>query len=341
MSRASIPLKAIDSLTVTALIANTADGNIGALPIHIKHEADVRQAHNPAADMLDGACKGVDGVSLSLIAKDGETRKHVLFDVGPDAETWLRHHAALGIATTPVDDIILSHGHFDHIGALIPVVEALCEDKKPTLHINAGTISARGVCARDAEAGIEDVETLGPCPDIAAIADKAIIVCDDDARVIADGMVYISGAIAREHGRDALALKRHCKQTADGAWVADPYIMDERYAVVHVKDKGLVVFTGCGHAGIINILDDVQRNFTGVPIDTVIGGWHTARYTTLIEPILKKLPEYGIREIVTGHCTGFTMFAKLCIARDELEAPESKRTIQELQAGRQYRISRL
>ena len=342
MSRAAIPLKPIERLTVTALIANTADGNIGPLPVHISHEADVRQAANPEANMLEGACKGVDGVSLSLLAEDGESHKHVLFDVGPDAKTWLEHHHALGTSRTPVDDIILSHGHFDHVGALVPVVDALSEQKKPNIHINSGTMSARGISKGEAADGAEEeIESLGPCPDMAEIADKATIVCEDTARVIADGMFYISGPIARDHGREALELKRHRMQTPGGYWVPDPFIMDERYAAVLVKDRGLVVFSGCGHAGIINILDDVQRNFPGIPIDTVIGGWHTARYTTLIAPILEKLPEYGIRDIVTGHCTGFSMFAKLRIARDELDLPESKQSVQELQAGRQYRISKL
>jgi 7,8-dihydropterin-6-yl-methyl-4-(beta-D-ribofuranosyl)aminobenzene 5'-phosphate synthase len=59
-----------------------------------------------------------------------------------------------------------------------------------------------------------------------------------------------------------------------GSWVPDPLVLDDQAVVVHVQDKGLVVMTGCGHAGIVNIVRYAQK-LTGInTVYAILGGFH-------------------------------------------------------------------
>ncbi len=50
--------------------------------------------------------------------------------------------------------------------------------------------------------------------------------------------------------------------------------MDERFVAVNVRDKGIVVFTACSHAGVVNVLQHARDCFPGVPVHAVLGGFH-------------------------------------------------------------------
>jgi len=93
----------------------------------------------------------------------------------------------------------------------------------------------------------------------------------------------------------------------NGDWQPDPLILDDQAAIVNVRDKGLVVLTGCGHAGIVNILR-YARKLTGVGrIYAVIGGFHLNG--PLFEPIIPLVcdafAELDPQVIVPAHCTGW------------------------------------
>jgi 7,8-dihydropterin-6-yl-methyl-4-(beta-D-ribofuranosyl)aminobenzene 5'-phosphate synthase len=94
----------------------------------------------------------------------------------------------------------------------------------------------------------------------------------------------------------------------DGGWEPDPLILDDQALIVHVAGKGLVVITGCGHSGVVNICRYAQR-LTGVDaLHAVIGGFHLSG--PLFEPIigdtLDALAQIGPDVVVPAHCTGWT-----------------------------------
>ena len=83
--------------------------------------------------------------------------------------------------------------------------------------------------------------------------------------------------------------------------------MDERYVVVDVKGKGLVVFSSCSHAGICNVLRDAQATYDR-PIHMVVGGLHLV--PTAMQPV-KETIDFLARRILPRpkyvlplHCTG-------------------------------------
>jgi len=93
-------------------------------------------------------------------------------------------------------------------------------------------------------------------------------------------------------------------------WVAEPDIMDERYAAIDVAGKGLVIFSACSHAGIVNVLKDAVHKLAR-PVYAVIGGLHLV--TPDLAPRITPTVDFLSRQLVPApvyvlpmHCTGFT-----------------------------------
>ena len=82
--------------------------------------------------------------------------------------------------------------------------------------------------------------------------------------------------------------------------------MDERFMAAHVQGKGMVIFTGCSHAGIVNVCRHAQTEFPSVPFYALIGGLHLVYPNEdLIEETITELKTLGVRHILAGHCTGW------------------------------------
>jgi 7,8-dihydropterin-6-yl-methyl-4-(beta-D-ribofuranosyl)aminobenzene 5'-phosphate synthase len=130
-------------------------------------------------------------------------------------------------------------------------------------------------------------------------------------------MFYISGEIPRvtafEHG-----LPTQHRQTSDGSWEPDPLVMDERWVAAHVKDKGLIVFTACSHAGVVNVLTHAQDCFPGVPLHTVIGGFHLSGGNEKVIPeTVESMKAFGLKLIRAARCTGWRAIMALTQAFGE------------------------
>jgi 7,8-dihydropterin-6-yl-methyl-4-(beta-D-ribofuranosyl)aminobenzene 5'-phosphate synthase len=82
--------------------------------------------------------------------------------------------------------------------------------------------------------------------------------------------------------------------------------MDERFLAVHVRDKGVVVFTACSHAGVVNVLRHARESFPSIPLYAVAGGFHlSAANEKIIPETVKDLGTFGLSIIAPGHCTGW------------------------------------
>jgi 7,8-dihydropterin-6-yl-methyl-4-(beta-D-ribofuranosyl)aminobenzene 5'-phosphate synthase len=96
------------------------------------------------------------------------------------------------------------------------------------------------------------------------------------------------------------------RATASGGWEPDPLVLDERFMAARVRDKGLVIFTGCSHAGIVNICHHARALFPDVPLYAVIGGLHLVYPNEdLIGATVDELKSLNIARIIPGHCTGW------------------------------------
>jgi 7,8-dihydropterin-6-yl-methyl-4-(beta-D-ribofuranosyl)aminobenzene 5'-phosphate synthase len=84
-------------------------------------------------------------------------------------------------------------------------------------------------------------------------------------------------------------------------------VLDERFLAVRVKDKGMIVFTACSHAGVVNVLRNVREIFAPTPVYGVMGGFHLAgkAFEKIIPDTVRDLKAFDLRVIVPGHCTGW------------------------------------
>ena len=92
-----------------------------------------------------------------------------------------------------------------------------------------------------------------------------------------------------------------------GAWEPDPLVLDDQALIVNVAGKGLVVLTGCGHAGVVNIARYAQRLTGGEALHAIIGGFHLNGpfFEPLIPRVLDDLAALSPNWLVPAHCTGW------------------------------------
>jgi 7,8-dihydropterin-6-yl-methyl-4-(beta-D-ribofuranosyl)aminobenzene 5'-phosphate synthase len=300
----NVPLEPVDSVTVTTLVDNVTDMLLQDQgPAKRPSAGDPRARRLPAA-FLDGgeafdAPRAEHGFSVMVTVAKGGKERRILFDAGLTPDGLVENMRRLDLSPKDVEVIALSHGHFDHTTGLDGIVRALGRPNLPVI-IHPEFWSRR----RIAIPGREPFEM--PSTSKSALRGAGFeIVEEKQPSFLLDGSLLITGEVDRttdfERGFPIHQAFR------EGAWQPDPLILDDQAVVVNVRDKGLVVITGCGHSGIVNIVR-YARKLTGVEqVYAVIGGFHLNG--PLFEPIIpatcQALAEMAPQVIVPAHCTGW------------------------------------
>jgi 7,8-dihydropterin-6-yl-methyl-4-(beta-D-ribofuranosyl)aminobenzene 5'-phosphate synthase len=122
---------------------------------------------------------------------------------------------------------------------------------------------------------------------------------------IVEGMALVTGQIPRgnrvETGWPAHRAERN------GTMVPDPLICDDQSLAIHLKGKGLVVLSGCAHAGIVNTVHYAQT-LTGIrTIHAVIGGFHLGptAFHNRIDWVVRELVALEPAVLSPAHCSGY------------------------------------
>lgn len=124
--------------------------------------------------------------------------------------------------------------------------------------------------------------------------------------LLADGCVLITGEVDRATEFERGMPAAHQEWTGS-KWQHDPLILDDQTLVAHVRGRGLVVLTGCWHAGAINIVRHAQR-LTAVPaLHALLGGLHLngPAFEPIIDRTVDALTHMAPGLVVPGHCTGW------------------------------------
>jgi 7,8-dihydropterin-6-yl-methyl-4-(beta-D-ribofuranosyl)aminobenzene 5'-phosphate synthase len=158
--------------------------------------------------------------------------------------------------------------------------------------------------------------TMVPMQDVPTIdelaAHGARVVNTIEPQAILDSLIYVSGEIPRVTPFEQGFPEQH-RRTSDGReWEPDPLTMDERFVAVNVANKGLILFTACSHAGVINVLKHAKACFPDLPLHGVVGGLHLAGANEQIIPqTVDAMRAFDLAVIAAGHCTGWRAMAAL------------------------------
>jgi 7,8-dihydropterin-6-yl-methyl-4-(beta-D-ribofuranosyl)aminobenzene 5'-phosphate synthase len=167
-----------------------------------------------------------------------------------------------------VQGVVLSHGHYDHTGGLAGLARRLGARRLPmVVHPYAWTRRRQAVPGKEPW----ELPTLSPR---ALDGEGFTLVERREPSLLVDGCVLITGEVDRTTEFERGMPPAHQAWSGED-WAHDPLVIDDQALVVHVRDRGLVVLTGCGHAGAVNIVR------------------HAA------------LTELAPTIVVPGHCTGW------------------------------------
>jgi len=308
-----------DQLEVLVLVDNVTDSLSTNSGVAISEWTGLLTAGR--LPLLSGRCTccAHHGLSLLITARAGRATRTVLFDTGPEAATFLRNAAILGVDFGAIDAVVLSHGHWDHGGGLLEAIEMIARARngqRVDCFLHPGMFAERALQRPNGE--LLRFESI-PDPGVLAKA-GANVVNTREPQFIADGAFYLSGEIPRRTTYET-GLPGHVRRSDDDqSWEPDPLIMDERFLAAHVKGKGQIVFSACSHAGIVNVLAHARSVWPSVPLYGVMGGLHLSGATEKIIPeTVADLQKFDLKLLAPGHCTGWrAMSAMASVFGDQL-----------------------
>jgi 7,8-dihydropterin-6-yl-methyl-4-(beta-D-ribofuranosyl)aminobenzene 5'-phosphate synthase len=321
----TVALEPIDSLTITTLVDNLTDALL--VDTGPAHRAMFGSTAEAAPFMAGGgtfdALRAEHGFSALVSVERGGRTHRVLFDTGMTPDGMVENMRRLEVRPDEIETIVLSHGHFDHTGGLaglagrhpLPMtVHPLVWTRRRLALPGAEAVELPTLSRRALEAGgFEVVERRLPS-------------------LLVDGCVLITGEVDRTTDFERGMPPSHQAWDDDlpggGGWRHDPLVLDDQALVVHVRGRGLVVLTGCGHAGAINIVRHAMR-LTGVDrLHALLGGLHLggADFEPLVAPTVQALTELRPQLLATSHCTGWRAQQALATALPEAFVPGSSGT---------------
>ncbi len=291
MAHETIHLKEADAVEITTVLDNTCDMLLAGSPT-------VRRA-SLGEKVGRKVLVAEHGFSAMVKVTAWNTSESLLFDAGLSRGGLMHNLDVLEIKPAEMHAVVLSHGHIDHTNGLTGMLNRLGSRRMPLL-LHPDALLDRKVVLPDGH------EMHLPPPNPRALRHEGVELMEEAGpSSMLGGMVLITGQIHRttdfETGFPLHWAKRGKK------WEPDPLIHDDQAVVVNLKSKGLVILTGCGHAGAINTVRQAQA-LTGVErVHAILGGFHLSGplFEPIIAPTVAALESLQPELIVPAHCTGW------------------------------------
>ena len=229
----------------------------------------------------------------ALVEADGH---RLLFDTGARPETVLRNAIELSVDLADVADVVLSHHHGDHTGGLLVLRRELAQKNSKAL---GRAYVAPGIfLSRPRDDGSESNETIALRGPYEATGGTFVEVARPTQ--IFPG-AWLTGPVPRPHPERNWSGKSRVKTTS--GLVEDT--IPEDMSLVLDTPRGLVVVSGCGHAGIVNTLEYARTTVRTVPVIAALGGFHLFPATDeTLDWTADKLHGMGLQNLLGAHCTG-------------------------------------
>lgn len=260
------------------------------------------------------------GLSLHCESWRGAETRRVLVDFGYTAGTLMNNLDLLGIDPARLDALVLSHGHFDHFGGMAGFLQATRGRLRPGLPLYVG--GEECFCVR--EAGTGAAAGHFGYVDRKAIADAGLKVLLAEQPSVVAAHAFTSGQIARASFENVLAPTRMKIGLHEGqgcapeglpstkrtlAVVPDDF-EHEQATCYHVRGKGLVVITSCGHRGVVNSVRGAMRVSGVDQVHAVLGGFHLVPHPAdYLRETLAGLKTINADFLIPMHCTGEAFIA--------------------------------
>jgi 7,8-dihydropterin-6-yl-methyl-4-(beta-D-ribofuranosyl)aminobenzene 5'-phosphate synthase len=288
----SIQLPEIDEVKITIIVDNTFDMLLAS--------SDLAKRFPMGPDLFSKPLPTAEhGFSVLIRVRNGDRSGSVLFDTGVSKRGFLYNLDALEIQLSDLQAVILSHGHPDHALGIPGLVERMGPKNLPLILHPDAFLERKLILPNGNEVHL-------PPPRKSDFRSENIeFVAESQPSALIDNMILVSGEVARTTDFEKGFPVHYAKR--DESWVHDPLIMDDQCAVINIRNKGLVIVTGCGHSGIINIVRNAQQ-LTGVQnVYAIIGGFHLsgALFEKIIPQTVEELKKIGPRYLIPGHCTGW------------------------------------
>lgn len=287
-----INLQPVDAIDVTILVDNTMDVLLPSTPN--VHRAPLQTTTFERPPLL-----AEHGYSVLLTIHHNGTSESILYDAGLGEQTVVHNMDVLGIDPDNIRAIVLSHGHTDHHGGLIGILKRLGKQRMPLVLHPDVWLDRKGTFASGGELHL-------PPPSRADLEKEGVEIIERrDPSMLLDGKLLVTGQVERTTDFEK-GVPTHMAREGD-AWKPDPWVWDDQAAIVNVRNQGLVVLSGCSHAGIVNVVRYAQK-LTGVErVQGIVGGFHLsgAFYEQIIPSTVDALIEVNPQVIMPGHCTGW------------------------------------
>jgi 7,8-dihydropterin-6-yl-methyl-4-(beta-D-ribofuranosyl)aminobenzene 5'-phosphate synthase len=297
-----IVLDPVDSVVVTTLIDNVTDvfmpdqgpaRRVGPGSGPWRRSAVMEEAQIPDALVAEHGFS-----ALVTVTKAGREHRF-LFDAGTSPDGVAENMRRLDIDPGSIEAIVCSHGHFDHTGGIEGLIRVLGRANLPVL-IHPHFWRRRRVVLP----GREPMEL--PTTSRRALAEAGFDVIEEQQpSFLFDRSVLVTGEVPRTTGYEPGFPPQ---QAWIGAgWQSDPLVLDDQALILNVAGQGLVVITGCGHAGVVNIARYAQRLAGGQPLYALLGGFHLngPLFEPLIPRVLDELAAMNPGVLVPAHCSGW------------------------------------
>ncbi len=282
--------KEVDRVEITCLVDNAVDVLLQTTDV-----AKRPKVH----DWFERPLIAEHGFSVAITLEDAEGKRTLLLDSGLDPLAAAHNVDVLGFDLSGSELVISSHGHVDHAGGLLNIRKKIDPMRKVPLLLHPHAF-------RNREMKFPDGRSLPlPAPKREILRNAGYEITERSSPTLwMDNRILVTGEISRtsefERGNPI-----HYAEL-DGKMEKDPLIRDDQAVVLKVKDKGLVVITGCGHSGIVNTLS-YAKELTGEDrIYAVMGGMHLSGgiFEPIIPRTVEELTKMKPAVLIPCHCTG-------------------------------------
>jgi 7,8-dihydropterin-6-yl-methyl-4-(beta-D-ribofuranosyl)aminobenzene 5'-phosphate synthase len=315
-----VGLAPVDEVVITTLVDNSYDGLLTNVP-GVRRASMGRVPPVPSPLFEEGrTAAGLvaeHGFSALVTVRRGDRSHTVLFDTGVSPNGLADNLARLQLDVADIEAVVLSHGHFDHAGGFSGLARLRRRQGLPiTLHPLVWTRR------RVAPPGQPEWE-LPTLRRSSLEAEGFTVIERRQPSLLLDDSLLVTGEVDRttEFERGMAAHQAH----GEHGWEPDPLILDDQAVVVNVRGVGLVVITGCGHAGAVNICRHALRLTGSDRLAALVGGLHLGgpAFEPVIEPTVQALRALEPGLVLPAHCTGWRATHRLAAALPDAFVPNS------------------